>query len=535
MLPITVWKRNSTSSHHRDTAMGLGLGAAPPSSPSTADPAASVANRRTIPSLLSFCYPRRHRRGGLAPSALPSIFGCLALVSSVLVILFFLQRAVDDVFARTRTVAGHNLEPTPWHPFPHNKERPDASTVLRCSYLSCSPLRITLPSHASFGGDGDGGDSSQQQSCPAFFSWIHRDLEPWRRSGISLAMVAEAGKHAAMRVVILDGRRLYVDLYYACVQSRAMFTIWGLLQLLRRYPGKVPDVDLMFDCMDRPAINRSDYQDGTPPPPLFRYCTTKDHFDIPFPDWSFWGWPEIHIGPWDEEFSSIKLGSQAINWKRKDKTAYWKGNPDVQSPIRMALLNCNDTKKWRAQIMRQDWLQESTSGFHNSNLSSQCNHRYKIYAEGFAWSVSLKYIIACGSLALIIHPQYEDFFSRGLIPKENYWPINPTNLCESIKSVVDWGNNHQSQAESVGKRGQAFMEDLNMDRVYDYMYHLIVEYSKLQDFKPVPPSSAQEVCVESILCVADNKQSQFLERSYASPSSFFPCTLPPPQNDVSKS
>lgn len=91
------------------------------------------------------------------------------------------------------------------------------------------------------------------------------------------------------------------------------------------------------------------------------------------------------------------------------------------------------------------------------------------------------------------------------------------------------------QAESVGKRGQALMEDLNMDRVYDYMYHLIVEYSKLQDFKPVPPSSAQEVCVESILCVADNQHSQFLERSYASPSSFSPCTLPPPQNDVRKS
>lgn len=45
-----------------------------------------------------------------------------------------------------------------------------------------------------------------------------------------------------------------------------------------------------------------------------------------------------------------------------------------------------------------------------------------------------------------------------------------------------------------------------MDHVYDYMYHLIVEYSKLQDFKPAPPSLAQEVCVESILCVADKQQ-----------------------------
>lgn len=99
--------------------------------------------------------------------------------------------------------------------------------------------------------------------------------------------VMEAKNFAAFRVIIVDGK-LYVDFYYACVQSRAMFTIWGLLQLLRRYPGRVPDVDLMFDCMDRPTIKRSEHT--SMPLPLFRYCTTREHFDIPFPDWSFWGW-----------------------------------------------------------------------------------------------------------------------------------------------------------------------------------------------------------------------------------------------------
>ncbi|URE21123.1 hypothetical protein MUK42_11134, partial [Musa troglodytarum] len=141
--------------------------------------------------------------------------------------------------------------------------------------------------------------------------------------------------------------------------------------------------------------------------------------------------PEINIKPWDEEFQNIKLGSQTMKWRKRARTAYWKGNPDVQSPVREAF--------------------------------------YKIYAEGYAWSVSLKYIVACGSLALIIEPRYEDFFSRGLVPKENYWPISPTDLCPSIKFA----------AEAIGKKGQAFMQELNLDQVYDYMYHLI-EYSKLQ-------------------------------------------------------
>ena len=73
------------------------------------------------------------------------------------------------------------------------------------------------------------------------------------------------------------------------------------------------------------------------------------------------------------------------------------------------------------------------------------------------------------------------------------------------------------QAKVIGKKAQNLMESLSMDRVYDYMFHLITEYSKLQDFKPVPPSSAQEVCPESLLCFADEKKRQFLEKSTVFP------------------
>lgn len=75
--------------------------------------------------------------------------------------------------------------------------------------------------------------------------------------------------------------------------------------------------------------------------------------------------------------------------------------------------------------------------------------RYKIYAEGYAWSVSLKYILSCGSLSLIISPRYEDFFSRGLFPGINYWPVSSADLCPSIKYAVDWGNAHPAEVWSL--------------------------------------------------------------------------------------
>lgn len=462
----------------------------------------------------------------------PSSFLSSGVILSIISLTVILILQVENFASRTKTIAGHNLEPTPWHLFPPKTFNDESrykrtSKIIQCSYLTCSLSAKTLPTRRRV----ETLPTTGGGQCPEFFSWIHHDLEPWAKTRISVSHLLTAKEVAAFRVVIVGGE-LYVDSYYDCVQSRSMFTVWSLLQLLKRYPGMVPDVDLMFDCMDKPIINRTEH--AAMPLPLFRYCTTADHFDIPFPDWSFWGWPETNIAPWNEQFKDIKRGSQALSWKKRSPFAYWKGNPDVSSPIRTELLQCNDSRQWGAQIMRQNWVEEAKSGYEQSKLSKQCIYRYKIYAEGYAWSVSLKYTISCGSPALIITPQYEDFFSRGLIPMKHYWPVSSTGLCRSIKFAVDWGNHNPSKAETIGKGGQDFMENMDMNRVYDYMYHLLTEYSKLLDFKPTIPASALHICTESLLCFADSKQQQFLERSTAFASPSPPCNLQPANSDLIK-
>ncbi|XP_051113192.1 uncharacterized protein LOC127239201 [Andrographis paniculata] len=466
-------------------------------------------------------HSHSHSHSHPRPAAffLPRLIVPIALCCCTIVLIFEL----DNLVSQSKTIVGHNLEPTPWHIFPSKSFEDEskyskASKILWCNYLSCrgpSPRHVAQPKVQ---------ESTSSGKCPDVFKNIHRDLEPWSESKITLAHLMEAKKYAAFRVVIIDGN-LYVDLYYQCVQSRAMFTVWGFLQLLRRYPGRIPNVDLMFDCMDKPTMNVTEH--AVMPIPLFRYCTTSEHFDIPFPDWSFWGWSEINIRPWDEEFRKIKKGSKRRSWANKFPVAFWKGNPDVVSPVRTALLECNNTEQWNALILRQDWLAEAREGFRESKLSKQCDYRYKIYAEGYAWSVSLKYILSCGCMPLIITPQYQDFFSRGLIPHKNFWPIPKEEMCPAIKNTVNWGNSHPSEAEAIGKAAQDYMESLNMARVYDYMYHLITEYSKLQTFEPVRPPSAQQTCEESVLCFADEKQRKWLQKSTAFPARSSPCSLPP--------
>ncbi|GAB2249863.1 hypothetical protein Droror1_Dr00013222 [Drosera rotundifolia] len=373
------------------------------------------------------------------------------------------------------------------------------------------------------------------RTCPDYFRWIYEDLKPWSDTGITREIVEGARKTANFRLVVVDGRA-YVEWYEKSFQTRDVFTLWGITQLLRKYPGKVPDLELMFDCVDWPVIVSRDYHErNATPPPLFRYCGDDRTLDIVFPDWSFWGWPEINIKPWESLLEELKYSNRRMRWVDRKPYAYWKGNPAV-AETRMDLLKCNvsDSHDWDARIYGQDWIGESQHGYNQSNLANQCSHRYKIYIEGSAWSVSEKYILACDSVTLYVKPRYYDFFSRGLMPVYHYWPVSDNDKCRSIKFAVQWGNRHKQKAQKIGRAASKFIqEDLKMDLVYDYMLHLLTEYSKLLKFKPQIPEDATELCSETMACPSDGMEKKFMMESMGkNPSENSPCALPPPYDKI---
>ncbi|KAJ9164175.1 hypothetical protein P3X46_023781 [Hevea brasiliensis] len=374
-------------------------------------------------------------------------------------------------------------------------------------------------------------------TCPEYFRWIYEDLRPWARTGITREMVERAKRTANFRLVIVHGKA-YLETYRKSFQTRDVFTLWGILQLLRRYPGKVPDLELMFDCVDWPVVKSSEYSgpSATGPPPLFRYCGDDDSLDIVFPDWSFWGWPEINIKPWENLLNDLKEGNKKTRWMDREPYAYWKGNPAV-AETRQDLMKCNvsEQQDWNARVYGQDWLRESQQGYKQSNLESQCIHRYKIYIEGSAWSVSEKYILACDSVTLLVKPHYYDFFTRSLRPIDHYWPIKDNDKCRSIKFAVEWGNSHKQKAQAIGKAASEFIQkELNMEYVYDYMFHLLNQYANLLTFKPVIPRKAIELCSESMACRLSGLEKEFtMESMVKSPAETSPCTMPPPYDPPS--
>lgn len=146
--------------------------------------------------------------------------------------------------------------------------------------------------------------SNLTSTCPSYFQWIHDDLRHWKETGITQDMIERARKTAHFRLVIVNGKA-YVEKYRQSIQTRDMFTLWGILQLLRLYPGRLPDLELMFDCDDRPVIPSKHFRGpNAAPPPLFRYCSDWQSLDIVFPDWSFWGW---YVIPFSTPSLSIYL------------------------------------------------------------------------------------------------------------------------------------------------------------------------------------------------------------------------------------
>ena len=71
-------------------------------------------------------------------------------------------------------------------------------------------------------------------------------------------------------------------------------------------------------------------------------------------------------------------------------------------------------------------------------------------------------------------------------------------------------------------------EEMKMDYIYDYMFHLLNEYGKLFKYKPTKPAGAIELCAETMACPANGTWRHFMEESMVmSPSETIPCNLPP--------
>lgn len=374
--------------------------------------------------------------------------------------------------------------------------------------------------------------------CPWWFGYMHTDFAPWKDRGINLEDVEASHKDANYNFQIINGE-LYVKFVKACWETRKNATIWGMLMLLRRFPGQIPDIDGAFDCHDYPQHQYFPANETEKVPIMFVQSSTKWHRNIMWPDFSFWGRPEVGIRQWDEQRQVITAGADTWTWETADPVAYWKGNVknggwvQFSRGLRKEVVSCAQTDPRVGKVVKI----ENSASHLRQREEDRCRHRFGMYMEGNSWSVSRKYNLACGFPVIYFESPSMDFFSRGVQPWVHTLPVDREEpICWNLRHMLEWAVNHSSTVQEVGRRGRKFCEeDLKMENVYNYMYHILRYYGSLQRFKPERRPDFEHITIENLKDVdpktgkftswyADNK----LEEAATTP----PCTLPPPQSPL---
>ena len=87
---------------------------------------------------------------------------------------------------------------------------------------------------------------------------------------------------------------------------------------------------------------------------MFRYSKDASTLDIVFPDWSFWGWPEVGIRPWTQMLEEVARENERVRWPERQPYAFWKGAP-ARFRIRHELMRCNASngQEWNARLFSQ--------------------------------------------------------------------------------------------------------------------------------------------------------------------------------------
>ncbi|KAK3284861.1 hypothetical protein CYMTET_7512, partial [Cymbomonas tetramitiformis] len=291
--------------------------------------------------------------------------------------------------------------------------------------------------------------------------------------------------------------------------SRVWYWMWGLLELLERFPGQVPDVDITMQVEDTPKVERVvvlkppkggpkqhiPYTLGdmkNPPPIIFSAARNPGTIDLLWPLWTMWGEDIPGTGPktggfhdpaWEGLLPKIIEAGRSTPWtERKHKNAFWRGAART-SGLRDTLIACSGKPEFRVDASS---VQHKTKEGKPIGALDRVGHQYLVYMDGRTFSSAMLPMIPTGALLLFPESPFETLHSRAFRNAGHYLPIDKhaEHLCHNS---VEWAEAHPAEAAAKSKAALDWADqNLRMEKVYEYMLHMLQAYAKLQKFKPKP-------------------------------------------------
>ncbi|KAK9819294.1 hypothetical protein WJX74_001805 [Apatococcus lobatus] len=351
---------------------------------------------------------------------------------------------------------------------------------------------------------------------------VDRDLAPFSQ-GITLEMVEQAYCRdtqlvTSFRVQILDNQAYIVGETQG-YQDLNLKNKRMLASVLQAFPGALPDVDFVVQGSDWiPAnLNNSGFQTlagnsrvttsfqpqaalqiagatgsyiqalsglnasepDKSPIQNKTYIIVKAHdtHGLLFPDESWLGWAEAK--------ASILSAAKRVKWGNKDSHLLFRGAPTGDREFWLGSKPIN-TSELDIKLV-QDWWSSNRDQY--VSPEDQCSNRHLLYFAGYSWASRLKKMLLCGS-AVVMHPSpYFGFWWHLLQHGKHVHVMKPISsrkrAAKELTAVVHELQDSEARTKEMAANGQWLAREvLTPKAALSYWQKLLVEYAKLQRFKP---------------------------------------------------
>nr|BAV69316.1 putative glycosyltransferase [Penicillium brasilianum] len=339
-------------------------------------------------------------------------------------------------------------------------------------------------------------DEQCQFAFPKLFGEIEKSVLLRQGTRITYRDLDSRDVEDGMVRAIIDRGQLYIVEYapMPVTASRARATLNSLHRALTATPDRhlLPSIEFIFTTEDFA-------NDPTGKGPVWAY-SKRDADDSVWlmPDFGYWAWPEVQIGPYHEvrrriaaiddgEIASDGTHIPGLQFQDKKKQLVWRGSLATNPAVRSKLLKSAQSRSW-ASVRVIDWDDENDIRFNLLPIEDHCRYMFLAHTEGRSFSGRGKYLLNCRSV-VISHPLiWREAHHAALVssgPEANYVEVEQdfADLPRKVDFLID----NPQVAERIAENAVRTFRDRYLTPAAESCYwrHLVRQYASVLDFEPV--------------------------------------------------
>lgn len=309
---------------------------------------------------------------------------------------------------------------------------------------------------------------------------------------------------------LLDSRLTTFQLYILNYEpmpvtfSRAKATLSSLHRALTAIPNRheLPSIEFIFTTEDF-AVSGEDSQES----PIWAY-SKRDGDDAVWlmPDFGYWSWPEVYVGPYREirrRIAAVDNNNndnngitntngeviRGVDFQHKKKQLLWRGSVATEPELRGKLLNATRGKSW-ASVHALDWADPDDLRAHLLPMEEHCRYMFLAHAEGRSWSGRGKYLLNCRSVFVSHALVWREAHHAALVPLGSGSPdanyVEVARDFSDLEAKIEFLLDHPDVAERIADNAVRTFRDRYLTPAAEACYwrRLIRRYADVCDFEP---------------------------------------------------